>query len=1260
MIRQRKRLWAMLLSAALLVTQLPTAAFAAEENGPPCENHPEHTAECGYREAEPGQPCQHEEHTGDCYTDELICGYKVNGGEAGIEGALGGDGEDASTTAEDTTPPTVVSVTPLNGKADVPVAGEIVITFSEAMDPEAGRVVLIPDSGEEVSRTAMSWGDDCTCTISYTGLAYGTKYTIFISGFHDLAVSMMENDKANSFTTEAARTGDTGDFTVTGGTLNTDYSYAGNVLTIKTGTNLTISGTTTKDKIVVESGGTANLTLDGVHIKLSGNYDGSSLDVAGATLHLALKGENSLETADYFAAALHVPEGAKLEITGGESDKLTVTSSGNHGTAIGGSGKDDDGGDGESGGEITINGGEITAKSKNSAIGGGTSRRGNGGDGGTITISGSKVTAISSTGTGIGGGEGYGGGGDSSGGNGGTIKITNSTVNATGVTGIGGGFGSGGGSGGDVTITNSTVNATGTYGAGIGGGYGGDGGGSGGIGGTVTIKGGSVTAESTNGKDIGGGSGIGSGIGIDSGGTLAVSDGAVLTLKNTGTNATTNYKNCTVVDKDGNSTKYGNDGQPILRVNLAAIPGVTAPATGAAPVTAITETEQYKGSVKWSPNPGTAFAADKEYTATITLDAKDGFAFDGVAANFFTVTGATSVTNAADSGVVTAVFPATTADYTVRVTVEGGGTAQAVPASAPAGTEIVLSATPSGGWHFDRWTVTSGTADIQSNRFIMPAKNVEIKAIFARDSGGSHSGGSSGGNVTVITPQPTDKDPNPPAEGVVKPAATVDKDGNVKVTVTDKDVQNAIDKAAAQAKKDGKTQNGVAVSIDLTGLKTEFNTLPLTLSRTAYKKLVDAGVKYLSIKTPQIALSLDLETLKTIYNAATGDVTINAVKTENKELPSALQGRPAYDLTITTDGKTISDFGKGYVSVSLPYTLQTGEQGGNLQMAYIDAAGKVQNMTDSSYDANSKALIGRTNHFTVFGISDKPAPAFTDVEGHWAKDDILFVASRGLLNGTGDKVFSPNGSMTRGMFVMALYRLAGDPQASGEGSAFTDVPADAYYASAVKWASSKGIVSGTTATTFAPDRAVTRQEMALIMTNYAKVMGYTVPRTREAVTFADNASIASWAVDAVKAMQMAGVINGKDTGRFDPTGTATRAEVSAVLHRYVELVIDPATAQGWDRNDSGQWIYYENGQPATGIRTIDGTTYHFDAKGFLTKIDAIAPGTKKYTTYVVQKDDTLWGIAAAHGCTVAEIVSLNSIKDPNLILEGQQLRLPQK
>jgi hypothetical protein len=94
-------------------------------------------------------------------------------------------------------------------------------------------------------------------------------------------------------------------------------------------------------------------------------------------------------------------------------------------------------------------------------------------------------------------------------------------------------------------------------------------------------------------------------------------------------------------------------------INISAIAGVTAPVKNATPVTVVTETGQYRGTVSWSPSPGSKFSGNTIYTATITLTARSAYTVTGVTANFFTVAGATSVSNPANSGVVTAVFPKT-------------------------------------------------------------------------------------------------------------------------------------------------------------------------------------------------------------------------------------------------------------------------------------------------------------------------------------------------------------------------------------------------------------------------------------------------------------------------------------------------------------------------------------------------------------------------------------------------------------------------
>ena len=268
---------------------------------------------------------------------------------------------------------------------------------------------------------------------------------------------------------------------------------------------------------------------------------------------------------------------------------------------------------------------------------------------------------------------------------------------------------------------------------------------------------------------------------------------------------------------------------------------------------------------------------------------------------------------------------------------------------------------------------------------------------------------------------------------------------------------------------------------------------------------------------------------------------------------------------------------------------------GLLYAVYVDDAGKVEWITKSSYDASQKAVVFETGHFSVYGVGYKnPAPAFTDITGHWAADDILFVASRGLLSGTSDTTFSPNTGMTRGMFVTALGRLAGINPDSYKTGKFTDVKADAYYAPYVNWAAQTGIVEGVTAITFAPDTNINREQMAVIMVNYAKKLGYDLPKTLQAVTFADNAQISSWAKDAVKAMQQAGILAGKNGNKFAPKGTATRAEVATVLRRFVEIVIDPQAANGWQQNGSGQWSYYRNGEPVKGWLSDDQKWYWLD------------------------------------------------------------------
>ena len=465
--------------------------------------------------------------------------------------------------------------------------------------------------------------------------------------------------------------------------------------------------------------------------------------------------------------------------------------------------------------------------------------------------------------------------------------------------------------------------------------------------------------------------------------------------------------------------------------------------------------------------------------------------------------------------------------------------------------------------------------------------------------GGSSSGGSNGSGNNDNTNQPEDK-PQAPATGETKPIQP-DKNGNA--AVDNSSVQSAIDKAKQDAKKNGTTENGIGVTVPITPAagQTSFN---VTIKAQTLDLLVKENVRQFTVATDHlVSVNIGLDTLKQLDTAsAGGDIILRADKVDalrSTEAKAAIGTRPAYDLSLVylSGGKEtpIANLNGHTISVRLPYTPAKGEQTGNLYAVYVDDAGKVEWITKSSYDASQKAVVFETGHFSVYGVGYKnPAPAFTDITGHWAADDILFVASRGLLSGTSDTTFSPNTGMTRGMFVTALGRLAGINPDSYKTGKFTDVKADAYYAPYVNWAAQTGIVEGVTAITFAPDTNINREQMAVIMANYAKKLGYDLPRTLKAVTFADNANISSWAKDAVRAMQQAGILAGKNGNKFDPKGTATRAEVATVLRRFVEIVIDPQAANGWQQNDSGQWNYYRNGESVKGWLSEDQKWYWLD------------------------------------------------------------------
>ena len=178
---------------------------------------------------------------------------------------------------------------------------------------------------------------------------------------------------------------------------------------------------------------------------------------------------------------------------------------------------------------------------------------------------------------------------------------------------------------------------------------------------------------------------------------------------------------------------------------------------------------------------------------------------------------------------------------------------------------------------------------------------------------------------------------------------------------------------------------------------------------------------------------------------------------------------------------------------------------------------------------------------------------FTDVrESDWFYDDVVFAYENGLFSGTSDTTFSPNTSMTRAMLVTVLYRLEGQPTVNGR-SGFSDVTFNSYYEDAVTWAADNGIVNGISASTFSPNANVTREQMAAILYRYAQYKKYNTAASSSLNSFSDHASVSGYAVTPLQWAVAEKLINGS-AGKLMPTGNATRAQVAAILHRFVTNV----------------------------------------------------------------------------------------------------------
>jgi len=229
--------------------------------------------------------------------------------------------------------------------------------------------------------------------------------------------------------------------------------------------------------------------------------------------------------------------------------------------------------------------------------------------------------------------------------------------------------------------------------------------------------------------------------------------------------------------------------------------------------------------------------------------------------------------------------------------------------------------------------------------------------------------------------------------------------------------------------------------------------------------------------------------------------------------------------------------------------------GQTLDLYRLDSVNPPALLGKFTVDKDGKLAIPFTSGSAAeYILTSQSIKNFADVNNHWAKDYIYYLAGRDIVSGMSDSQFSPDNNITRSEFVRILAGIAGADVSAHAGSGFSDVSASAWYAPYVSWAYEKGIVAGIDADSFAPDASITREQMAAMVLRLTNLLGHTLEERESPVKFQDDVLISHYAAEAVAKMQKAGIIKGMPNQTFAPNKTAIRGEAATMLANLLKWI----------------------------------------------------------------------------------------------------------
>ena len=441
--------------------------------------------------------------------------------------------------------------------------------------------------------------------------------------------------------------------------------------------------------------------------------------------------------------------------------------------------------------------------------------------------------------------------------------------------------------------------------------------------------------------------------------------------------------------------------------------------------------------------------------------------------------------------------------------------------------------------------------ELTDNTFTMPNKNVTVYAEFE----------------PVPAPVVDDDDDDPPTVTV---PVTGDDTVQVNATVSGNtaNVQRASERQLDAILGAGHETGEVTVDVSGLNRKIETASIPTeTISKIseAVSDTANAATGF-TVKLSSGSVTFDAQALSAVNEQANGanlnlslqDVGENRLSSTQKDATKDMDVQAVYDAFMTSNGQRISDFRGGKATVSVPYTLKNGQIGRGVAVWYIADDGSKTEMPSSFDGRDVRFTVEHFSNYAIVYDADRaaacpqdatcPISAFADADANaWYHDGVHWALENSVMNGVSAKSFNPNGDTSRAMVVTMLWRMEGEPKATGA-NPFSDVEAGTWYTDAVAWAAENKIVEGY-GDRFAPDYPVVREQLATILYRYAQYKQKDVSASASLSGYGDASDVSVWAADAMQWAAGSGVINGVD-GKLLPQGNATRAQVATMLMRY--------------------------------------------------------------------------------------------------------------